>query len=184
MTSTQAQESLNWVKGLNPTDSDIRAPRFDIPYPTELWSEVLPNLYQGGTDDEDIHNQFEKPMITKKDFDTVVTAYAWANPVDWFVKEIRFCFYDSTVEGNFDPKELMPIVESAHYDWKNGKRVLIRCQAGLNRSGLITALILMRDGYTAEEAIQLLRKTRSGWVLFNGRFEKWLLEQNLDAWRD
>lgn len=174
----------NTIENLTVVNDSLTAPRYAIEYPTELWSEILPGLWQGGTDDEDIHNQFEKPMITKKDFDTVVTAYAWANPVDWFVKEIRFCFYDSTVEGNFDPKELMPIVESAHYDWKNGKRVLIRCQAGLNRSGLITALILMRDGYTAEEAIQLLRKTRSGWVLFNGRFEKWLLEQNLDAWRD
>jgi hypothetical protein len=46
------------------------APRsYTIDYPKELWSEVLPGLWQGGTDDDDIFDQLAKPAISKKDFD-------------------------------------------------------------------------------------------------------------------
>jgi len=160
------------------------APRsYTIDYPKELWSEVLPGLWQGGTDDDDVFDQLAKPMITKKDFDLVITAYASANPVDWFVKELRFGFYDSDMQ-DFDPNELKPIVRMAHEDWKRGQRVLIRCQAGMNRSGLIMALVLIREGYTADEAINLIRTKRSKHALFNGRFEKWLKEVDVKAWRN
>jgi protein tyrosine phosphatase len=160
------------------------APRsYTIDYPKELWSEVLPGLFQGGTDDDDVFDQLEKPMITKKQFDLVVTAYSLANPVDWFVKEIRFGFYDSDMK-DFDPSDLQAIVRMAHAEWKRGQRVLIRCQAGMNRSGLIMALVLIREGYTAEDAINLIRAKRSKHALFNGRFESWLKEASVEAWRN
>ncbi len=50
--------------------------------------------------------------------------------------------------------------------------VLVHCQAGLNRSGLITALALMHLGRTADEAIRLLRDRRSPVVLCNRSFER------------
>jgi hypothetical protein len=160
------------------------APRsYTIDYPKELWSELLPGLWQGGTDDDDIYDQLATPAITKKSFDFVITAYAWANPVDWFVKEIRFGFYDSDM-ADFDPNDLHGIVRMAHEEWKRGQRVLIRCQAGMNRSGLIMALVLIREGYTAQEAIDLIRAKRSKHALFNGRFEKWLKEVDVSAWRN
>lgn len=160
------------------------APRsYTIDYPKELWSEVLPGLWQGGTDDDDVFDQLAKPAISKKDFDLVITAYASANPVDWFVKELRFGFYDSDMQ-DFDPNELKPIVRMAHEDWKRGQRVLIRCQAGMNRSGLILALVLIREGYTADEAINLIRTKRSKHALFNGRFENWLKEASVEDWRN
>lgn len=160
------------------------APRYDtIDYPKQLWSEVLPNLWQGGTDDDDVFDQLAKPMITKKDFDLVFTAYACANPVDWFVKEIRFGFYDSDMT-DFDPNELQAIVRYIHAEWKRGQKVLIRCQAGLNRSGLVMALVLIREGYTAQEAIALIHEKRSKHALFNGRFAKWLLDVDVEAWRN
>jgi hypothetical protein len=149
------------------------APRYNISYPTELYSEILPGLWIGGTDDDDVDIQKTVPAIQKKDFDTVVTAYAWANPCDWFVKEIRFGFYDGTME-DFNPAELEDIVSIAHADWKKGKRVLTRCQAGLNRSSLFCALIMMKEGYTADEAISLIREKRSGYALFNKKFVEYL----------
>lgn len=154
------------------------APQYEaIAYPTDLWNEILPNLFQGGTDDEDTiwERKREEPQITKDFFDTVITAYQYANPADWLVKEIRYPFYDSPSMSGIDFKELFQIVRIAHEDWKSGKRVLIRCQAGLNRSGLVMALVLMREGYSAEEAICLIRDKRSQYALFNSTFEKWLL---------
>lgn len=54
-------------------------------------------------------------------------------------------------------------------------RVLIRCQAGLNRSGLVTALVLMLDGHSATEAVNQLRARRSPWALCNDAFVDWLV---------
>ena len=59
-------------------------------------------------------------------------------------------------------------------------RTLIHCQAGLNRSSLVTAYALMLDGMEAQEAITLLRKKRSEAVLCNSSFESWLLNQRGD----
>lgn len=156
--------------------------RYDEWIKDPLWSEVLDGLWQGGTDDMDTHVMLEKPMITNKHFDTVITMYAYANPVDWFVKEFRFGVWDSDVK-HFDVKELFDIVKLTHKEWKSGKRVLVRCQAGWNRSGLITALVLMRDGYTALEAIELIREKRSKNALCNKNFVYWLRNENVENWR-
>jgi protein-tyrosine phosphatase len=48
------------------------------------------------------------------------------------------------------------------------------CQAGLNRSGLVAALALIRSGMTPAEAITLLRSKRSPAVLCNPTFERFL----------
>lgn len=143
--------------------------------PAVVHSEILPGLWQGGTDEQDVFLQFDKPLITKDDFDSVYTLYAWANPVDWGVKETRLGFLD-TNNLSVAAYELYALAKQAHYDWKLGKRVLIRCQAGLNRSGLIAALVLIKDGYQPSEAIALLRKSRSRNVLFNPYFEDWLIQ--------
>jgi protein-tyrosine phosphatase len=90
------------------------------------------------------------------------------------VKEVRYPFYDGNM-ADINLVELYDIVRMAHTDWKAGKKVLIRCQAGLNRSGLIMALVLIREGYKAKDAIALMREKRGISVLCNRTFEKWLL---------
>lgn len=143
-----------------------------------LWSEILPGLWTGGTDDYDtidyVADTKQPRNITQDDFDTVVTLYAWARPADWLVDEVRFGFYDSDV-NHIDWGKLMNVVNYAHSAWKSGNKVLIRCQAGLNRSGLTTALVLMKDGYSAKDAIALMREKRTDYVLCNRDFEHHLL---------
>lgn len=154
------------------------APVHDINWDFPLWSEILPGLFLGGTDDddtiEDASNIHASRTITKDHFDTVVTLYAWANPVDWFVQELRYGFYDSGLEGNADYDSLHEAAEFAHKAWKSGKRVLIRCQAGINRSSLTMGLVLMLDGYPAAAAIELMRSKRSNAVLLNDDFVDYL----------
>lgn len=155
------------------------APVHDINWDFPLWSEILPGLFLGGTDDddtiEDASNIHTSRNITKEHFDTVVTLYAWANPVDWFVQELRYGFYDSGLEGNADYASLHEAAEFAHKAWKSGKRVLIRCQAGINRSSLTMGLVLMLEGYPAAAAIELMRSKRSNAVLLNEDFVDYLL---------
>lgn len=150
-----------------------------ITVPDDLWTEVLPGLWQGGTDDFDTVADSRSPYVTNAaitpaHFDAVVTLYAWARPVDWEVEELRWGFYDSQELPEWE--KLAAAVNWAYTRWQNGERVLIRCQAGLNRSGLITALVLIRHGWSADSAIQLLRDTRSPWVLCNRDFERAIRE--------
>ncbi|MDH6410403.1 hypothetical protein M2113_001389 [Aurantimicrobium minutum] len=161
----------------------LQAPTYNVYYPEELWSEILPGLWQGGTDDADVVNAANRGVeISGKDFDFVATMYASANPVDWFVQEMRFGFYDHDM-SDFDTEDLKDIVRIAHRKWKSGNRVLIRCQAGLNRSGLVMALVLIREGYYAHEAIHLIRSQRGSAALCNSTFEEWLLMLDPEEWR-
>jgi protein-tyrosine phosphatase len=81
--------------------------------------------------------------------------------------------YDAAVEP------LVPILDGLA-SWvvaclRSG-HTLIHCQAGLNRSGLVAALALIKMGRSAKDAIAILREKRSPFVLCNPSFERWLLE--------
>jgi protein-tyrosine phosphatase len=56
-----------------------------------------------------------------------------------------------------------------------GKTVFIHCRLGLNRSALLTGLVLIEEGYRAGDAIQMMRDLRSPYVLENSTFERYLL---------
>jgi protein-tyrosine phosphatase len=156
-------------------------------YPHALWTEVLPGLWQGGTDDYDVIGgpSHSPNRVTDNHFDAVYTLYARANAASWNVKEIRYGFADGDMT-DFDPeRDLYFAVREAHADWKAGKRVLIRCQAGLNRSGLVMALVLIREGYSPEDAVELIRATRGDIALCNNTFGRWLTNRaDVDYWRN
>lgn len=60
-----------------------------------------------------------------------------------------------------------------------GKRVLVTCRSGLNRSGLISAIaIRILTGASAQEAIDAVRHGRSEFALNNTMFEKIIHEWN------
>ena len=145
-------------------------------YPAALFSEVLPNLFQGGTDDNDVIHIAHSSYKRRSDmpFDSIVTMYAWARPADWNVQELRYGIPDNLI-SDIDLNRLRKAVDFAHQQWKSGDRVLIRCQAGLNRSGLVTSLVLIKEGYSPAQAIDLIRAKRGEDALCNSRFEQWLL---------
>ena len=149
---------------------------------TPLYSEVAPNLFMGGTDDNATidHPQELQYFEGGNTFDCVVTLYAWAAPANWGVEERRFGFPDADIIEEYLPT-IIELAQWAHAKWSSGKRVNIRCQAGLNRSGLITALTLMISGMSADEAIDTLREKRSTYALCNGEYEHWLLTEAASA---
>jgi protein-tyrosine phosphatase len=144
---------------------------------SELYSEILPGLFMGGTADDDVLD-IAKPLRNLsevQEFDSVVTCYSWAQPMSWYVHENRFGFAD----GPIDEKTFAKVNELASWlyaEWKLGKKCLARCQAGLNRSGILIALTIMKDGYSADEAIALIRAKRSPLALFNQEFVRKLQE--------
>ena len=145
-------------------------------YPAALFSEILPNLFQGGTDDNDVIHVAHARNKRRSDmpFDSIVTMYAWARPADWNVQELRYGIPDNLI-SDIDLSRLRKAVDFAHQQWKSGDRVLVRCQAGLNRSGLVTALVLIKEGYSPDQAIDLIRANRGEDALCNSHFEQWLL---------
>ena len=146
-------------------------------YP-QLYSMIAPNLFQGGTDDLDVIHlaQINNHPRTDLPFDAIVTMYAWARPADWNIQEFRYGVPDASIK-DIDLNRLRQAVDFGYDRWKQGDRVLVRCQAGLNRSGLVTALIMIKDGLTPAEAIARIRENRGPDALFNENFHAWLLKE-------
>jgi protein-tyrosine phosphatase len=139
---------------------------------------IAPNLFQGGTDDLDVIHlaQTNNRPRTDLPFDAIVTMYAWARPADWKVQEFRYGVPDASIT-DIDLDRLRQAVNFGYDRWKQGDRVLVRCQAGLNRSGLVLALILIKDGLNPAEAIARIRNNRGDDALFNRDFHNWLLTE-------
>lgn len=66
------------------------------------------------------------------------------------------------------------MVAEAH---RSGLSVLVTCTMGLNRSGLIVALTLVRFGYRPSVVIDTLRERRSRLVLSNSGYERYVRSQ-------
>ena len=166
------------------THHPLYAPQWisDDQLPRGLYSEVLPGLFQGGTHDDAWVNT-AAPLEHTDDttgFDAVLTLFAWAQPLGWGVEELRYGFMDAHPR-HADMGRVVEAARWAYQRWSSGQQVLIRCQAGLNRSGLLTALVLMLAGWDAADAIRLIRAKRGQIALFNDDFVDWLLEDAAEA---
>jgi hypothetical protein len=162
-----------------PDRTDLEAPvSWEIDYPSWVADEILPGLFMGGThDDTTVADPMQLVGLGgPREYDAVVTLYAWAQPVAWEIEELRYGFGDGALDGA-DLQRVLRAARWAHERWRSGDRVLIRCQAGLNRSGLVTALILVLAGWDPAEAILHLRARRSPHVLCNDHFVRWLVRE-------
>lgn len=146
-----------------------------------MCNEIKPGLWLGGTPDDewlDGHVAWDRGWVERDErpFDAVVTLFALAQPFGWGVEELRYGFADAGVD-EIDLDAVRRCAEWAHQRWQSGQRVLVRCQAGWNRSGLVMALVLILGGVAPEEAVALMRDRRSESVLCNRSFERWVLER-------
>jgi hypothetical protein len=130
------------------------------------------NLYQGSYPDEKVDGRFSWVINlagnSHRFYDT-----------NWRQTVITTYFEDCPVlpDANF----LYGIADLVNHLRESGA-VLVHCEAGLNRSGLICALALMRkEKLSAKEAIETLRKKRNQSVLFNNTFRKWLESHDTKA---
>lgn len=135
---------------------------FDVPMISHIWG----NLWMGGCTDG---------VRLDDDFIHVVSLYPWERyELGPTTCRAEFQLYDS---NDLPPiTSLMRITDYVRSCLDEGK-TLVHCQAGLNRSGLISAFTLIRDDWYPSAAIKILREKRHELVLCNATFEKWLLEQ-------
>lgn len=141
--------------------------------------EIMPRLFMGGSpwgsriDDEDRVFKMQGFNLDEKPFDSVITLFPKAYPVGYGVEERRFGFPDDLVGGVIGEyrEKILEIASWGHTRWQAGDRLLIRCAAGENRSGLITLLVLQKHGLETDEAVDLIRQKRQkGSPLHNPHF--------------
>lgn len=137
---------------------------FSVPYISEVLDAE--NLFQGGC----------RNMLTlPRNIEHLVSLYPWeAYDVEHDLQSrLEYRMYDAAEVPDRD--EVIRLAQWVNACRANGP-TLVHCQAGLNRSGLISAVALILEGRTPELAIDMLRKSRSPAVLCNPTFERFVRE--------
>jgi len=135
----------------------------DVPFEVPLFSHIEGNLWMGGCPVGSVPEEFKY----------IVSLYPWETYTltEFQVKtEARL----QDVLTIPDEEQLYALARCVNV-YKQQGVTLVHCQAGLNRSGLISALAFIEEGMKAVDAISLLRAKRSPAVLCNQIFEEWLL---------
>lgn len=112
------------------------------------------------------------------DWDYVVSAHETGHPRAIPRCDTRLVFFKDT-EDELEADvwaRINSAVRSITKRYLDGEKILVRCQIGYNRSGLIMSMVLVNLGFTASEAIDLLRIKRSEYVLVNPVFEGYIRE--------
>lgn len=139
-------------------------PMEDAHFSVPLVSHIEGNLWMGGC---------IGGVRLDDSFKHVVSLYPWEQyKLGRNTDLVEFRLYDG---AEIPPERTLEgVVRYTNHCLEDGK-TLVHCQAGLNRSGLISALSLIERGWTPPDAIALLRQNRHKLVLCNKAFEEYLL---------
>jgi hypothetical protein len=133
--------------------------------PLPLYSEILPGLFMGGTSPDGDEGEIS--------FDAVLSLEPTSPPWSKATDEYRFPFIDGSLDEDLEV-QIEAVADWAFLKWHLGDTLLIRCAYGINRSGLLTAMVLMREGIGAQEAIDLIRQKRNQACLENRHYVDYL----------
>lgn len=144
-------------------NGDGRATR--MPLCDDPWNEVVPGLWQGG---HDVRSQ--RPCVVGDEFDLVISlvarqGYGPADHVEHHVVRMADAAVDDRLAAELDD-----LGRRAAAAVQEGRRVLVRCSGGLNRSALVSAYTLIHLGHDVDAAIALIRAARGPWALTNPMF--------------
>ncbi|MGX4689838.1 protein-tyrosine phosphatase family protein [Streptomyces sp. JNUCC 63] len=145
----------------------------DVPAPDSPWSEIVPGLWMGGHEFKGRAGQLELAVV-RDEFDLVQTLLRLpGHGPDPGVEHHVWPIPDGPLDGT-QLAGVMRLAQAACDALEQGRRVLVRCYSGYNRSGLVVAHALVRQGRSADEAIRLIRARRSPWALHNELFVDYL----------
>jgi len=150
-------------------DGTGRATR--MPLCDDPWNEVVPGLFMGG---HDVRAQSPTACVVTDEFDLVVSltareGYGPSPGVEHVVARLADAVLDPPSAARVC--ELGALVAAGVRD---GRRVLVRCSGGLNRSGVVVAEALVQLGHPPAEAVRLVRAARGSWALTNPGFVAYL----------
>jgi protein-tyrosine phosphatase len=139
------------------------------PNAAEPWNEIVPSLWMGGH----VYGN-GTPAIVGDEFDVVLSLYLR----DGHGPSSRVEHHHAPIpDGPLLPEQIEAVIRLAGIATtavRDGRKVLVRCHSGYNRSGLVVAQALLGLGYTVNDAIFLIRYRRSKWALHNSLFVDYL----------
>lgn len=142
-----------------------------MPLCDDPWNEVVPGLFQGG---HDVRGQRRTACVVGSEFDLVVSlATREGYGPDPDVEHVVLRLADAGIDPATGAR-VQAVSDRVAEAVGDGRRVLVRCSGGLNRSGLVVALALVRLGRSSEEAMELVRAARGPWALTNPGFVAYL----------
>jgi protein-tyrosine phosphatase len=141
--------------------------------------QVAPNLWVGGlpTDFESVDKNFDALVLAAKQHQDFFPVHKFPGT---YVLHVPL---DDAKPSREEKVMALQAGLKVYELNKEGKKVLVTCAAGVNRSAMIAAMAMIIGGVSADEAIKRIRKRRhpvSGAMpLFNTHFVKLL--QDVDA---
>lgn len=133
----------------------------------------MPGLWMGGHEFASRSGGIEFAVV-RDEFDLVMTLLKLPGyGPDPGVEHHVWSIPDGPLDGT-QLAGVMRLAEAACTALEDGRKVLVRCYSGYNRSGLVVAHSLVRDGHGVDEAIRLIRARRSPWALHNELFVEYL----------
>jgi hypothetical protein len=129
---------------------------------TPAWpaSEIVPGVWQSGSPQPGEH------------WDAVIDLDCSSPPLEGVAFYAHWPIEDGPAPETAVLVALADLVNDLR---RGGKRVLIHCAGGINRSGLLATAALIRDGMGADEAVETVRARRPG-ALNNLEFVRQLTE--------
>ena len=145
-----------------------------IPFHEEPWGEVLPSLFVGG------HATQYGSVVVDDEFDLVVSLFSRPGhgPSEG-VEHIAYRVPDSRLEER-ERDHMIELGQVVAEAVEGGKRVLVRCHAGLNRSSLVAGMAMIEMGFPASDAIQRIRAARGPFALCNSAFVDYLADREIE----
>ncbi|MFD7872930.1 dual specificity protein phosphatase family protein [Streptomyces sp. NPDC059766] len=144
-----------------------------VPAPQNPWSEIVPGLWMGGHEFRNRSGHLELAVV-RDEFDLVQTLLRLpGHGPDAGIEHHVWPIPDGPLDGT-QLAGVIRLAQAASDALDEGRRVLVRCYHGYNRSGLVVAHALVRRGHSADEAIRLIRSRRSPWALHNELFVAYL----------
>lgn len=143
------------------------------PDPVSAWDEIVPGLFIGGHVRQGPSGE-PVPVVVGAEFDVVISlcrsdGHGPPDAVAHYCREIP--------DGPLTEAQLADVSElaaTAAGAVRAGRRVLVRCGSGYNRSGLVVVEALVHLGYRVDDAIFLVRYRRSKRALNNRLFVEYL----------
>lgn len=137
METVAGQDSDGYVPA-HLRESDEEPP----PWPAH---EVVPGIWQSGSPEPGEY------------WDAVFDLHGSAPPLEDVEFYVHWLIEDGPAPEFTTLRSLADLVDDLRQD---GKRVLIHCAAGINRSGLLSAAALIRGGWDVDDAIAAVREAR------------------------
>ncbi len=137
-------------------------------YPVDPYAMVIPGLAQASS------WLSPRELVHQHGFDLSVDVGGWDRSAEAADVDYSFLLVDD-VPWILDPDAIHGLGVRVADEVEVGRRVVVNCAAGLNRSGLVVGRALIHLGYAPRQAVRLIRAARGPHALSNRTFEEFLL---------